>query len=155
MNLYDTFYNFYDIITYRRMVVMSEDLKREIEGIKKFGYEFIINGRKEDWEKFCDAQSNSLSVEMARQVLEIMILISKGESYDYIYEYCNNRMSHSNNSWAWMLFQVAKYHSQGIDFANNCDDPLALMGLKEELVRLSKENEILKNNSSNTNTSKK
>ena len=43
----------------------------------------------------------------------------------------------------------------GIDFANNCDDPLVLMSLKEELVRLSKENEILKNNSSNTNTSKK
>ena len=134
---------------------MNKDLKREIEGIKKFGYEFIINGRKEDWEKFCDALSDSISVEMARQVLEIMILISKGESYDYICEYCNNRIGHSNNSWEWMLFQVAKYHSQGIDFANNCNDRLILMRLKEDLVQLSKENEILKNNSSNTITSKK
>ena len=126
---------------------MSVELKREIEGIEIFGYEFIIPGRKEEWKVFCEAQESPLSVSMARQVLEVMVLISKGDSYDHIVTYSGSRMNHSGNSWAWILYQVARFHPQGVEFARKCGDGAIMRSLEPDLLLFEEENKTLLNSS--------
>lgn len=125
-------------------------MKYDLKAIRKKGYEYIIPGRKKDWDDLCDNHTSTdyLSLSLLNQVVEIMEkLSSKQTSYESITEEAQKEISHSGSSWGWTVKNVAYYHERGVDYALNGANVFLTEKGKEQLLEIQEENKKLMNKS--------
>lgn len=121
-------------------------MKYDLETIRRKGYEYIIPGRKKEWDDLCDHHIHSADLSLLNQVVDIMEKLSSNKiSYETITEDAQKEISHSGASWGWTVKNIAYYHERGVDYALNGADLFITENARNQLLEMQEENKKLMN----------
>ena len=121
-------------------------MKYDLETIRRRGYEYIIPGRKKEWDDLCDHHIHSADLSLLNQVVDIMEKLNSEEvSYETITEEAEKEIAHSGASWGWTVKNVAYFNEHGVDYAIEGSGLFTTRSAIKQLLEIQKENEKLMN----------
>ena len=129
---------------------MIDNEYNPIEEIREKGYEFILPERREEWNMLCDEykDANDLKIALLTQIVAILRNLHTGQ-FKSITEKELSRFSHTEESWTFVVMNVARFHRLGPKYAAHALPSLGISindDLKEQIKKIYEENNSFKPN---------
>ena len=123
-----------------------EEIKNDLELIRKVGHQCVIPARREEWDEFCNKYKESDDLSMLAQIADIMRQLRSSSSdygWDSITERAQEEISHSGNSWFYVVKNVARFSPFGVRYAMSASNIFLFDEVREQLIQLDKENKAM------------
>ena len=123
-----------------------EEIKNDLELIRRLGHQCVIPARREEWDEFCNKHKESDDLTLLAQIADIMRQLRSSSSdygWDSITEKAHEEISHSGNSWPYVVKNVARFSPFGVRYAISASNIPLFDEVREQLIQLDKENQAM------------